>query len=778
LSRSSLSSGRGRASILLGAGSVFIAAAAHALSGPYAGRFVAEVLAEAEAEGVNIVFNTTVVPDSLRVIAEPEATSTLAIVNEILAQHGLALEAFGPGNYAVTSAPAARAARAGAEPSREDQKAAARVLEEIVVTTSRYSLGADTTGSHTLVTSEAIQTIPRLAEEALKAVQRLPGVATNGVSGLSPVRGGEPGETLILLDGLTLYEPFHLKNFLSPVSLLDARFIDSLDFHSGGFVATWGDRMSAVIDAHSRPANVPPKYELGLSLFHVSGLASGTVNEERGSWLVSVRQSTLGKILRALETDIGSPEYSDGFVRVDYALSDTTSVALNVLASHDEIDVDWDRSGEVATADYRNMYVWATLDHAWGNGIESRAIVSFTQVENSRAGEVLDPGRSAGEVHESRDFDAAGVSLDFSWEGFHGLHRWGGEAIALSSTYDYQSAVHFEPDPLFPDLEDTTRNLETSPRGWKYAAYWTSRFRLAESLVTEIGLRFEDQEYTGPEHSIQTHPRVSFLYTPAPGTHLRASWGRYSQSQRINELQIEDGIDTFAPAQHASHLVLSADHDLANGLSIRIEAYRKDYDDLRTRYENLFNPLVLLPELQPDRVAVTPSSARVRGVEVSMAWHPGTDFSGWLSYAWSEADDVIDGRKIPRSWDQTHAVSAGIRYAHGPWDFTLADTFHTGWPTTRASLVSIDGATTAVVGQRNDARLGSYNSLDMRLSRRFELTHGEIETYLEVTNLTNRRNPCCVDYRVTSGPDGDLGLDTDTQDWLGIVPSIGVLWKY
>ena len=65
--------------------------------------------------------------------------------------------------------------------------------------------------------------MPRLADETLRAVQRLPGTATNGFSSLGSVRGGEPNETAIVLDGLRLYEPFHLKNFLSPVSLLDSR---------------------------------------------------------------------------------------------------------------------------------------------------------------------------------------------------------------------------------------------------------------------------------------------------------------------------------------------------------------------------------------------------------------------------------------------------------------------------------------------------------------------------------------------------------------------------
>ena len=39
------------------------------------------------------------------------------------------------------------------------------------------------------------------------------------------------------------------------------------------------------------------------------------------------------------------------------------------------------------------------------------------------------------------------------------------------------------------------------------------------------------------------------LRRSATATRLRASWGRYQQFQGINELQVEDGVDQFFPAQ-------------------------------------------------------------------------------------------------------------------------------------------------------------------------------------------------------------------------------------
>ncbi len=757
-------------------GGLLLAISAFGAAATLIGRPLVELLEAARGDGIVVVFNNQLVPDSLRVVAEPRAQAGLPLLQEILAPHGLQLTRVGAGVYAVNRS---EVAAVEVPPTRVAPSVPVPTLEEVIVSTSRYAFGAETPGSHTLLSSEALQTMPRLGDETLRALQRLPGVAGNGVSGMSPVRGGEPDETLILLNGLVLYEPFHLKNFLSPVSLLDSRFIGGLDFYSGGFGAEFGDRMSAVIDAHSLETLPGHRFELGLSLFHTNGMASGSVDDGRGHWLVSARQSVLGQVLKAFETDFGNPEYADGFAHADYALTDATRIAVDMLGSRDEIDLNWDRSNEVAVASYRNSYIWTTVDHDWTDALTSQLIASYTDVNNDRKGQVNDPDSRSGNVFDKRHFRVAGVNLAFNWNGFHGLHEWGAEAKELTADYQYSSHVHFEPSLLFPGLApETDRNLTARPDGWKYAAYWTSRFALGDRWVTDLGLRAEDQGYTGPEHSVQLNPRASLLYTVSPQTRIRASWGQFSQSQRINELQLEDGVDWFAPAQHAKHAVLSLDHSLSTAVLLRIEAYRKDYSQLKARYENLFDPLVLLPELQADRVRIAPSSARMDGIEASVSWRPAGPWSGWFNYSWSEAEDTVDGHKVLRSWDQKHAISTGLRWAQGRWDVTVADTWHTGWPTTAVSLQTVGNATTAVIGPRNGDRLKSFNSLDVRASYRFTLPRGELETYVEVTNLGNQGNPCCYDYRTTTLPDGSVVLDQDGNDWLGIVPSVGVLWKY
>ena len=83
-----------------------------------------------------------------------------------------------------------------------------------------------------------------------------------------------------------------------------------------------------------------------------------------------------------------------------------------------------------------------------------------------------------------------------------------------------------------------------------------------------------------------------------------------------------------------------------------------------------------------------------------------------------------------------------------------------------------------MLGPRNAARYAAFNSVDMRLTRTFALPRGQLDAYLEVTNALSRENPCCSEYTLSTGTDGAAILNRETDSWLPLVPSFGVLWRY
>jgi outer membrane receptor protein involved in Fe transport len=293
-------------------------------------------------------------------------------------------------------------------------------------------------------------------------------------------------------------------------------------------------------------------------------------------------------------------------------------------------------------------------------------------------------------------------------------------------------------------------------------------------------MRWDNQTWDHVDGGTQLSPRVNLRYDPTERTELRASWGRFFQAQGINELQVEDGIETFFPAQRADHLILSAEHELPNRMRVRLEAYYKDYEELKPRYENQFDPLVLIPELQTDRIEVASTSGSVRGLELLLNRRGAGPWGWWLSYTWSEADDNIDGADVERSWDQTHSFNAGVNWISGPWDVTLAGTWHTGWPTTPVSLGEAPPGEVppVVIGERNATRFDAFKSVDLRVAYTFALEKSELLTFVEFTNLLVQKNQCCVEYSERDTGGGVYRLERDRDDWIRFAPNIGVLWRF
>ena len=88
---------------------------------------------------------------------------------------------------------------------------------------------------------------PSLAEpDIFRMLQALPGVLTTSEfsTGLV-IRGGNTDQNLILLDGITVYNPSHLGGLFSNF-IVDA--VKEAELIKGGYNAEYGGRLSAVLD--------------------------------------------------------------------------------------------------------------------------------------------------------------------------------------------------------------------------------------------------------------------------------------------------------------------------------------------------------------------------------------------------------------------------------------------------------------------------------------------------------------------------------------------------
>jgi hypothetical protein len=157
------------------------------------------------------------------------------------------------------------------------------------------------------------------------------------------------------------------------------------------------------------------------------------------------------------------------------------------------------------------------------------------------------------------------------------------------------------------------------------------------------------------------------------------------QTERPDELQIQDGEDFFHAAQRADQAVLSVERQFRRDWSLRVEAFSKRIVDPLPIYENLLDSLVPLPELEVDRVRVAPDASSAYGVETTQRWQPA-DAGQVGSRTADGSEDEFAGRNVARSWDQRNAVNAGLSWTRRPWQLGTIQ-WRSGWRRNALRLV-------------------------------------------------------------------------------------------
>src|SRR5206468_8741830 len=102
------------------------------------------------------------------------------------------------------------------------------------------------------VTPREIQMVPGVGGQADLAqyLQILPGVIFTGdQGGQLYIRGGTPVQNKVILDGMTIYNPFHS---IGHYSVFDVDIIRNIDVYTAAFPSDYGGRISSVMDITTR----------------------------------------------------------------------------------------------------------------------------------------------------------------------------------------------------------------------------------------------------------------------------------------------------------------------------------------------------------------------------------------------------------------------------------------------------------------------------------------------------------------------------------------------
>jgi len=210
-------------------------------------------------------------------------------------------------------------------------------LDEVVVESGRTAGVARAIAGQTTITPAQIDRIPSadISGDLVNFLSNVPGIVTPGDRGGQLfVRGGEPWQNLVLLDGMWIYQPFHVLGFFSS---FPSEIINQVDLYAGGFGSEYGGRLSSVIDVRSRNGNKNHRAgSVSVAPFVVAGHLEGPILNKKTSFLVSVRESVIDQGASNLVRDPLPFSFGDQFAKIHSEFSRNSQFSATLLRTHDD----------------------------------------------------------------------------------------------------------------------------------------------------------------------------------------------------------------------------------------------------------------------------------------------------------------------------------------------------------------------------------------------------------------------------------------------------------
>ena len=671
------------------------------------------------------------------------------------------------------------------------------------ITADRQEGMTDTKISIVKVTPKQISKIPTIGgqPDITQYLQIIPGVVFTGdQGGQLYIRGGTPIQNLVLLDGMTIYNPFHSIGLFS---VFDMDLISVADVYTGGFGAEYGDRISSVMDVSYRYGNTKKlSGKVDLSTFGTKVMLEGPLvketDPEKGSisFVISAKNSFVDQSSKVLYPHIND---GDG---IPFAFADYYGKLSFNGANGNRLDLFGFNFNDQVTYKTINNYNWKSS----GGGMKFSVVPGTSpmllegKLAYSNYGINLDDGTNLNRYSEISGFN---MGLDFTYFLGKNKLKYGIDIKGFTTDYEYTNTL--------------SRTVSQKESTTEIAGYLTSKLSYGKltrrnavsgqnnfaRFIIEPGLRLQ---YYASLGNFSFEPRVSMKFNVTEFFRLKAAAGIYSQNL-ISTASDRDVVNLFYgflsgpenlqseykgeelthKLQKSQHLIAGLEYDLSNQITFNLEAYYKYFSQLTNLNRNkVFDDS---PEyidkpnaLKKDFIIETGDA---KGADVSLKYEDKR-FYIWAVYSIGfnkRYDELIE--YIPH-FDRRHNVNFLVTYTFGKqkqWESSIRWNFGSGFPFTPTAgnyeiLTFNDGINTdyttangelgVVYGDINSHRLPSYHRLDMAIKRTFYFSETSVlEVNFSVTNLYDRNNIFYID-RITN----------ERVDQLPLMPSLGLNFKF
>ena len=686
-------------------------------------------------------------------------------------------------------------------------------------------------------------------DNIFRTVQTLPGVTATGdfLSRLS-VRGGEPDQNLTILDGIEVHNPYRLFGL---TSAFNPETIDHFELTAGGFSAKYGDRLSSLLIVENRTGNNDKLFSgsTSASTTDANIILEGALPwGQSNSWLLTARRTYYDLIAERIVNQ-NLPSFRDLQAKVNFGIGKSGTLSIFSLHSREDADLGFDSKETPEqfadlVSNTGNDLIAATYDVTFSSMANSRTILSWSRnrdfidfngrLENRSKRTNTEDNEAFGFSNiifkQSLSIEDFSVRQDFSF--FTNRSYWFETGFEF---HHLKTALHLEAPGDRNNLaanSSSNRGGESLPESFdsalpanRFGAWLTHRMKLSNSWTIEPGVRFDWSE---ANDSSTVSPRFATTYEINAATRFRTALGRYTQSPGYEKLIQSDFFVDFTNAkdlnlkyERSNHLITGIEHNLTPGMTVRIEAFYKSFDDLivgrletneerSERVSRYYFPSDLRNSIPTEPIititAANDASGRAYGLDFYLtktASTKDTKLVGWLSYTWSRAERDAYNRVYHFDYDRRHSLNLVSSYSLSKgFSFALTSRLATGFPYTPPIGLRVAATKDPTNPNRlipemdkeghlfyipdlgntrnlNTSRLPFYARFDVRATWRPGGETGRFELYLEIINALNRDNAVQVESQLEFDPASKVPriVEVPTEGF-PFLPSFGIRWQF
>jgi len=587
------------------------------------------------------------------------------------------------------------------------------------------------------------------------------------------VRGGSPDQNLVLLDGVPVFNAYHLFGVFG---IFNNDIVNSAVLHKGSISAAQGGRLSSVVDVHTLEGNASRlKGSVSLGVLGSRMMLDIPLRKNSTSLLVSARRSYLdfmadvfGRLSGATDT-LGNNGYYfyDANLKLTHRFSKRSRIqALGYIGEDRLYYTDYSRYGSdsIVNKERRNQ------QNSWGNtlvslqwnyhsasGIQLEAIAFYTSYAYSFL---------QGFAMNSENLKLnTRINQTTEYRFLSGIDQSGIRAqaeVPLRPTLKLKAGFQTSRLYLQPGLRIYSNQLNQAYSSTRegdqarsamelfgfYELLWQPDQRLlVQAGVHHSGFKVKEGWYLNPQ------PRLQLKWNPAGPLWVRFG---YSTMQQFFHLLSNPSIglpsDLWVPSTDSIRPEQARQYSAGMTLNLKrfqfsAEAFHKQYRNL-LEYKEGADYLTTGINWEQN---VTSGSGLSYGYEAMLEKVSGRT-RGWISYTWCKATrsfaEINGGKSFPYRYDRRHNLALVITHTFKPGIYASAVwTYNSGFAVTQpiqrylAPLPNEPFREVYIYGPRNGYRTPDNHRLDINFSLEKKKKYYTRTWNLGLFNVYNRVNP-------------------------------------